>query len=282
MTGQIFVANRTGSVAVGINAVPTAWKHVMTRMPAVSALDVRELQLVHASASASPGTTPVSTQMAADVTMPVMVAGQVTSICAAAEKKIRSNVPTPALKVTWQLTASTLVVKVDGAGAASSALAGVGVAKAKSAVTTTPVTVMRAAFRKFISNLSFPHPASPGAPVPFDVMERRPMVRLTTADSAFEARVVAARLGADGIVTELRGAALDSLYPTPGPVDLYVSIDDFELARDLLAPGPTAEEATRSAEAVSFVPAWVWMSALVLVALFALLLVRDIVAMIRR
>jgi len=60
------------------------------------------------------------------------------------------------------------------------------------------------------------------------------MVCLTCASSAFEARVLAARLGADGIVTELRGAGLDVVYPTAGTVDVYVSVDDFELARDLL------------------------------------------------
>ena len=61
------------------------------------------------------------------------------------------------------------------------------------------------------------------------------MVHLTTASSAFEARVRSARLGADGIVTELRGGAMDNVYPLPGEVDVYVSVDDFELARDLLA-----------------------------------------------
>jgi hypothetical protein len=60
------------------------------------------------------------------------------------------------------------------------------------------------------------------------------MVHLTTVSSAFEARVLAARLGADGIVTELRGNALDNVYPFPGQVEVYVSLDDFELARDLL------------------------------------------------
>src|SRR5205814_4382028 len=36
-------------------------------------------------------------------------------------------------------------------------------------------------------------------------VDTRPMVHLTTAASSFHARVVAARLGADGIVTELHG-----------------------------------------------------------------------------
>ena len=61
------------------------------------------------------------------------------------------------------------------------------------------------------------------------------MVHLTTVSGAFAARVVAARLGADGIVAELRGAAMDNVYPLPGQVDVYVSVDDFELARDLLS-----------------------------------------------
>ncbi|HEX2040060.1 MAG TPA: DUF2007 domain-containing protein [Acidimicrobiales bacterium] len=65
-------------------------------------------------------------------------------------------------------------------------------------------------------------------------MDRGPMVRLTTAGSAFEARVLAARLGADGVPVELRGASLDNVYPVPGPVEVWVPVDDFELARDLL------------------------------------------------
>ena len=60
------------------------------------------------------------------------------------------------------------------------------------------------------------------------------MVRLTSAASAFEARVLAARLGADGVLVELRGAALDNVYPVAGEVDVYVSVDDFELAQALL------------------------------------------------
>ncbi len=59
-------------------------------------------------------------------------------------------------------------------------------------------------------------------------------MHLTTVEGAFAARVLAARLGADGIVAELRGAAMDNVYPLPGPVEVYVSVDDFEVARDLL------------------------------------------------
>jgi hypothetical protein len=60
------------------------------------------------------------------------------------------------------------------------------------------------------------------------------MVRLTSTASAFEARVLAARLGADGVLVELRGAPLDNVYPVLGEVEVWVPVDDFELARDLL------------------------------------------------
>lgn len=60
-------------------------------------------------------------------------------------------------------------------------------------------------------------------------------MHLTTVPGAFHARVLAARLGADGIVVELRGAALDPVYPFPGEVDVLVPLEDFETARDLLA-----------------------------------------------
>ena len=59
------------------------------------------------------------------------------------------------------------------------------------------------------------------------------MVHLTTAASSFHARVVAARLGADGIVTELHGG-VDGPYAALGSIDVLVSVDDFETARDLL------------------------------------------------
>ena len=59
------------------------------------------------------------------------------------------------------------------------------------------------------------------------------MVHLTTVGSTFEARVVMARLGAEGILTELRGAR-DGVYPLPGPVELLVVADQAEEARELL------------------------------------------------
>src|SRR6202022_5101788 len=58
------------------------------------------------------------------------------------------------------------------------------------------------------------------------------MVHLRTVHSAFHARVIAARLGADGIVTQLRGN-VDGPYPV-GDVSVWVAEDDAECAIELL------------------------------------------------
>src|SRR5947209_14331241 len=58
------------------------------------------------------------------------------------------------------------------------------------------------------------------------------MVHLRTVPNAFHARVIAARLGADGIVAQLRGP-VDGLYPI-GDVAVFVDESDLEEARDLL------------------------------------------------
>ena len=58
------------------------------------------------------------------------------------------------------------------------------------------------------------------------------MVHLLTVGSAFQARVLAARLGSEGIVTSLRGA-VDGPYPF-GDVAVFVDADDMDLARQLL------------------------------------------------
>jgi hypothetical protein len=59
------------------------------------------------------------------------------------------------------------------------------------------------------------------------------MVRLLTTLDQFEARVLAARLGAEGILWELRGGH-DGPYPM-GPVHVYVDAEDLHRARDLVA-----------------------------------------------
>jgi hypothetical protein len=58
------------------------------------------------------------------------------------------------------------------------------------------------------------------------------MVHLRTVPDAFHARVIAARLGADGILTELRGA-VGGPYPI-GSVSVWVSVEDEPVASELL------------------------------------------------
>jgi hypothetical protein len=58
------------------------------------------------------------------------------------------------------------------------------------------------------------------------------MVPVLRAEGAFHARVVAARLGSEGIVTQFRGN-VDGPYPM-GSVEVMVTEDDLEAARELL------------------------------------------------
>jgi hypothetical protein len=58
------------------------------------------------------------------------------------------------------------------------------------------------------------------------------MVHLRTVHNTFHARVIAARLGADGIVTQLRGS-VDGPYPI-GDVSVWVDEDDAACAQELL------------------------------------------------
>jgi len=64
-------------------------------------------------------------------------------------------------------------------------------------------------------------------------MERKRFVYLTTASSAFHGRVLAARLGAEGILVELRGIS-DGPYPLWSPVEVLVADDQFAQASELL------------------------------------------------
>ncbi|HEX6425604.1 MAG TPA: DUF2007 domain-containing protein [Acidimicrobiales bacterium] len=59
-----------------------------------------------------------------------------------------------------------------------------------------------------------------------------PMVPLTTVADPFSARVLAAHLGAEGIVWELRGG-VDGPYPV-GPVQVLVAEDQLALAREVV------------------------------------------------
>ncbi|HEY1734956.1 MAG TPA: hypothetical protein VGG23_10940 [Acidimicrobiales bacterium] len=75
------------------------------------------------------------------------------------------------------------------------------------------------------------------------------MVHVRTVSTTFHARVIAARLGADGIVTQLRGN-IGGPYPF-GEVSVWVGEDDADEAGELLladeveaafAPDPSDEE----------------------------------------
>jgi hypothetical protein len=83
------------------------------------------------------------------------------------------------------------------------------------------------------------------------------MVHVRTVTGNFQARVIAARLGAEGIVTELRGQA-DAFNPFAA-VSVWVSEADADTAAELLladeveaafAPHPDDEEPSRSRQVV--------------------------------
>jgi hypothetical protein len=59
-----------------------------------------------------------------------------------------------------------------------------------------------------------------------------PMVSLTTVANPVAARILAAHLGSEGIVWELRGN-VDGPYPL-GPVEVLVAADDLAVARQLV------------------------------------------------
>jgi hypothetical protein len=93
------------------------------------------------------------------------------------------------------------------------------------------------------------------------------MVHLRTVPNAFHAHVIAARLGADGIVTQLRGS-VDGVYPV-GEVAIFVPEAEFESARDLLL-ADEVESAFVASPGVR--PAWRHRRVTVAVALGLLLL----------
>ena len=61
-----------------------------------------------------------------------------------------------------------------------------------------------------------------------------PMTLLTTVGDAFHGRVLVARLGAEGIVSEMKGA-VDSTYPVRGEVELWVEAGNWDTAREILS-----------------------------------------------
>ena len=101
------------------------------------------------------------------------------------------------------------------------------------------------------------------------------MVPVLRAEGTFHARVVAARLGSEGIVTQFRGS-VDGPYPM-GSVEVLVTEDDLDAARELLLADEvessfdTVEADEPGAEPVAAYRAWLLVAASGLVALSALL-----------
>lgn len=106
------------------------------------------------------------------------------------------------------------------------------------------------------------------------------MVHLTTVAGLFHARVVAARLGADGMLTELRGD-LGGTYPLGGEVHVFVEAASAEDARHILladeaaaalsAVGPGAARPSRRRPRAWAQLAWVLVAVLIALYLMAAL-----------
>ncbi len=59
------------------------------------------------------------------------------------------------------------------------------------------------------------------------------MRHLTTVQGSFHGRIIAARLGAEGIAVDLRGLS-EGPYPLPTSVEVYVRAEQLDLAREIL------------------------------------------------
>jgi hypothetical protein len=91
------------------------------------------------------------------------------------------------------------------------------------------------------------------------------MVRLMSVPNAFHARVIAARLGAAGVLTELRGN-VDGPYPV-GDAHVYVPEDELSLAQELLLADEVEDALGGGADVDLRTPPALW---LVLVAILLL------------
>jgi hypothetical protein len=94
------------------------------------------------------------------------------------------------------------------------------------------------------------------------------MVPLTTAANPVAARIIAAHLGAEGIVWELRGN-VDGPYPV-GPVEVLVAEEDLDVARQVVVEeepeeiGGAHDELGRAPKEVWILLATVLIAALIL------------------
>ena len=95
------------------------------------------------------------------------------------------------------------------------------------------------------------------------------MVHLVSVHGSFHARVIAARLGSDGILTELRGS-VDGPYPSLGEVRVYVEEEALPTARELLLADEVesafeeGEAAPPGSRRAPLVPVWAAILAIVL------------------
>ncbi len=96
------------------------------------------------------------------------------------------------------------------------------------------------------------------------------MVRLATVGTPFHARVIAARLGSEGIVTELRGN-VGGLYPV-GDVHVYVGEDDLAESQELLLADEVESAFDDEAPAERTPPREAWL------VLFAVVLMTGLIA----
>jgi hypothetical protein len=100
------------------------------------------------------------------------------------------------------------------------------------------------------------------------------MVRVVTVPNVFHARVVAARLGASGVLTELKGA-VDGPYPV-GDVHVLVPEDELALASDLLL-ADEVEDALRGDDDVDLrTPPALWLVLVAIVVMTAVMAARHI------
>jgi len=102
------------------------------------------------------------------------------------------------------------------------------------------------------------------------------MVRLATVRTTFHARVIAARLGAEGIVTDLRGN-VDGIYPM-GDVHVFVAEDDLPSAQELLLADEVEsafdDEPSSDVDLATPRELWILLVAIVLVA--AIMMARSV------
>ncbi len=105
-------------------------------------------------------------------------------------------------------------------------------------------------------------------------MQQTRMVRLTTVGTSFHARVIAARLGSEGIVTDLRGN-VDGFYPV-GDVHVYIDQEDLPEAQEILMVDEVESAFDETDDGFEFsAPRAMWLVLGAIVAMAAVMLSRT-------